>query len=288
MYGPAIFLAVVGLVFRAHPRTRCFGKPFSRNGLGILVLGCVLSAVCSFATTATTGSGTATPQPKLALGEINQQLLADQQKLGNSYDKQTRTTLTAIAGRLLLQLPNLPPKTTPQEWGRSQISSSFAGASKDVATGMVFWVMTEAVKGATGDLHELISQKTLADGRQRQIADLLARTRQRIAHMGGAPTARTHSAGTGTTLAIAYTRNMHLRYRLVPEPRLAINDINTASVSHLHELEDDLNTVGDDAQLANVELQDALQKQQETIQMLSSIEKMVYDTALGVIRKIGG
>ena len=27
---------------RVHPKTRCFGKPFSRNGRGISVLGCVL------------------------------------------------------------------------------------------------------------------------------------------------------------------------------------------------------------------------------------------------------
>jgi hypothetical protein len=49
-----------------------------------------------------------------------------------------------------------------------------------------------------------------------------------------------------------------------------------------------LNTTGDDAQLANVDLQNVLQKQQQTIQMLSNISKLLYDTAMGVIRKIGG
>ena len=43
-----------------------------------------------------------------------------------------------------------------------------------------------------------------------------------------------------------------------------------------------------DAQMANVELQNILQQQQQTLQMLSTISKNVNDTALAVIRKIGG
>ena len=44
----------------------------------------------------------------------------------------------------------------------------------------------------------------------------------------------------------------------------------------------------DDGQLANVDLQNTLQKQQQTLQMMSNISKMLYDTANAVIRKIGG
>jgi hypothetical protein len=58
--------------------------------------------------------------------------------------------------------------------------------------------------------------------------------------------------------------------------------------SHIKGLEDKLNSVGDDAQLANVDLQNALQKQQQTLQMMSNISKLVHDTAMSVIRKIGG
>lgn len=49
-----------------------------------------------------------------------------------------------------------------------------------------------------------------------------------------------------------------------------------------------LNSIGDDAQLANVELQNLLQKQQQTLQMMSNISKMMHDTATSIIRKIGG
>lgn len=52
--------------------------------------------------------------------------------------------------------------------------------------------------------------------------------------------------------------------------------------------EERLNSLGDDAQLANVDLQNILQKQQQTLQMMSNISKMLYDTEMAVIRKIGG
>lgn len=53
-------------------------------------------------------------------------------------------------------------------------------------------------------------------------------------------------------------------------------------------LEDKLASIGDDAQLANVDLQNMLQKQQQTLQTMSNVSKMLHDTAMAVIRKIGG
>ena len=57
--------------------------------------------------------------------------------------------------------------------------------------------------------------------------------------------------------------------------------------AYLEELEQDLNSVGDDAQLANVDLQNMLQKQQQTLQLMSNVSKMLHDTAMAIIRKIG-
>ncbi len=58
--------------------------------------------------------------------------------------------------------------------------------------------------------------------------------------------------------------------------------------AYIKQLEEKLNSVGDDAQLANVDLQNMLQKQQQTLQMVSNISKMLHDTAMAVIRKVGG
>lgn len=48
-----------------------------------------------------------------------------------------------------------------------------------------------------------------------------------------------------------------------------------------------LATVGDDAQLANIDLQNALQKSQQLLQLMSSISKQLHDTAMAIIRKLG-
>jgi hypothetical protein len=58
--------------------------------------------------------------------------------------------------------------------------------------------------------------------------------------------------------------------------------------TEIEELEEVLETVGDDAQLANVDLQSVLQKQQQSLQMLSQISQTLHDTAMAIIRKIGG
>lgn len=46
-------------------------------------------------------------------------------------------------------------------------------------------------------------------------------------------------------------------------------------------------TIGDDAQLANIDLQNQLQKQQQTLQTMSNVSKMLHDTAMAIIRKVG-
>jgi hypothetical protein len=72
--------------------------------------------------------------------------------------------------------------------------------------------------------------------------------------------------------------------------RVPAEEVN--SVERLHSeiarWEDKLNSIGDDAQLADVDLQNVLQKQQQVLQMMSNISKQQHDTAMAVIRKIGG
>jgi hypothetical protein len=53
-------------------------------------------------------------------------------------------------------------------------------------------------------------------------------------------------------------------------------------------IEPQLNKAGDDAQLANIDLQNVMQKQQQLIQMISNISKLMSDTTQAIIRKIGG
>ena len=50
--------------------------------------------------------------------------------------------------------------------------------------------------------------------------------------------------------------------------------------------EEKLTTTGDDAQLANVDMQNMLQKMQQTLQMMSNVSKSCHDTAMAIIRKM--
>jgi hypothetical protein len=52
-------------------------------------------------------------------------------------------------------------------------------------------------------------------------------------------------------------------------------------------LEEQLQSTGEDAQMANIDLQNSLQKQQQTLQTLSDVSKAAHDTAMSIIRKIG-
>lgn len=56
---------------------------------------------------------------------------------------------------------------------------------------------------------------------------------------------------------------------------------------YVSKLDDYLATMGDDAQLANIDLQNAAQKMQQMIQMMSNVSKMIHDTSMSTIRKIG-
>jgi hypothetical protein len=68
-----------------------------------------------------------------------------------------------------------------------------------------------------------------------------------------------------------------------------LNDAIRSVLARVDEFsEKHINSIGDDAQLANVDLQSVLQKQQQTLQILSNVSKSVHDTAKAVIRKIGG
>ncbi len=50
----------------------------------------------------------------------------------------------------------------------------------------------------------------------------------------------------------------------------------------------ELNSISGGTDGSNVDFQNTLQKQQQTLQMLSTISKLEADTAVAVVRKIGG
>lgn len=79
------------------------------------------------------------------------------------------------------------------------------------------------------------------------------------------------------------------QHRIGPAPQPI--DVGSATpralTRYTEEIDEQLSTIGDDAQLANIDLQNMLQKQQQAIQMMSNISKILNDTAMAVIRKLG-
>ncbi|MBT6435983.1 MAG: hypothetical protein HOK28_23025, partial [Deltaproteobacteria bacterium] len=76
---------------------------------------------------------------------------------------------------------------------------------------------------------------------------------------------------------------------MTPDLIVTGEKINTAAEldDEIDRLEDLLNSVGEDAQMANLDLQNALQKQQQLLQMMSNISKTLHETSMSIIRKIG-
>lgn len=72
---------------------------------------------------------------------------------------------------------------------------------------------------------------------------------------------------------------------IAKDPRSS--DLRNAK-AYAEELEEHLNTLGDDAQMTNLELQSVLQKQQQLLQMLANISKIFHDEAMAIIRNIDG
>ena len=84
-----------------------------------------------------------------------------------------------------------------------------------------------------------------------------------------------------------YTKKIKFLNEQKEQIREHISGIRETMQNYINSEEEILSTVGDDAQLANIDLQSTLQKQQQTIQMMSNISKTLHDTALAVIRKMG-
>jgi len=89
---------------------------------------------------------------------------------------------------------------------------------------------------------------------------------------------------TGVRSRFGFT-NSRILY-LSQQLAIAKNQLNQIN-QEISRLESKLSTVGDDAQLANIDLQNLLQKQQQTLQTISNISKMLHDTSMAIIRKIG-
>lgn len=88
---------------------------------------------------------------------------------------------------------------------------------------------------------------------------------------------------------VGQTRNMTVETKKPkPGPQLRRPTMPKKLGASISGLEPQLQTACEQGQLAQIDLQNILQKQQQTMQMMSAISKQLNDTAMAIIRKIGG
>jgi hypothetical protein len=200
----------------------------------------------------------ATPDASLRAAQMQVQLeqsakaaLARSGSLNAKLSATQRQTLAAI-GRELARNPSSAGAVKTWE----AFIASMRPAFGDIES-LVQWVLRESYLQQTEDLRDYADKV-------RHYNEMKSKLREELQRTSGTAAASRTTAGTPAA--------------------------HTASTSSLRtrELEQKLKSVGDDAQLANVQLQSVLQKQQQTLQQMSSISKKLHDTAAGVIRNIRG
>lgn len=155
---------------------------------------------------------------------------------------------------------------------------------------LIQWVMREAYINNTEDLRTYAYRVKFFTDLKRSIREELTRARNFQRE-------NTVTEGGNTRLSASYDMR---KFSTVPntDPRTGALAVRAAEGNgstddpktldnYLKELDQLLNTVGDDAQLAQVDLQNVTQKQQQTLQTLSNLSKVLHETSMAIIRKIG-
>jgi hypothetical protein len=195
-----------------------------------------------------------------------------------------------------------PDDGIPTDSGAATDAGAATGAGIPTdPNALVQYVLREAYLQATEDLRDFAAKVQKFNRQKKTIRDYLRALRQFEAGLR----ASMHEAGVDPCSAEAsdpeiVAKIMESGARAYPVDELAFElcipdrvpasgiTTTTALVAEILKWEEKLNSIGDDSQLANVDLQNMLQKQQQTLQMMSNISKMLHDTATSVIRKIGG
>lgn len=164
-----------------------------------------------------------------------------------------------------------------RRWERLVSVVSRGAAPVDHAD-LIHWLLRQAYLDPSRDLRDYADRVRFFNVQQEAIRDHLYGTRKVLSSMPRNSQAQVQVIDVAPQYG----------FRAEPtRPGMVKKMSDRELAEHIQHWEEQLQAVGDDAQLANVDLQNALQKQQQTLQMMASISKMLHDTASSVIRKIG-
>jgi hypothetical protein len=248
--------------------------------------------------------------PKDVFTSLVTDLLAQTVQAGNmglltndsiTMSASAQTSLSLQPGQISLSGSQL------QTWHSMASNLGFDATSVDV-NALVQMVLRQAYQENTQDLHFYAMKVKFFNGVKKAIRKEITKAREVLADQAGRngedplikkisdelseeityPLLEYNGTFTGNESNANGEFTSLLQPKLDEEKLPIYADTKEELDTHIQNLEETLNSVGDDAQLANVDLQNMLQKQQQTLQMMSNIAKMLHDTAMAVIRKIGG
>ena len=166
---------------------------------------------------------------------------------------------------------------------------------------LVLEVMRESYLEATEDLRRYAEKVSFYNAQKKAFRQYLAALRKLRTDVMSAARERGVDVCRGDKKDMAvlarlfgqYAHPYDLReaeHRLCIPARVPLAGVDSVALldDEIARWEERLASVGDDAQLANLDLQNMLQKQQQTLQMMSNISKMLHDNVMSIIRKIGG
>jgi hypothetical protein len=152
------------------------------------------------------------------------------------------------------------------------VSGYATRANADQVPGLLRWALREGVIETSPALALAADRARFTAEQREELTALLARLRAiRLQTKGPARI-------TDVVLTPAFSKGA---------PAVASRSTKTLTPAQLDALiaalEAKLQTVGQDSQLATIDLQNALQQQQQVIQMLSNISKLMNDTSMSII-----
>lgn len=167
----------------------------------------------------------------------------------------------------------------------SQVEAKWAEFVRGIATGgvtpdinaLVQWLLREAYMETNKDLQFYADKVRYYNQLKKSIRNEVTRVRNTMSGLKQA-----QPAPVSTLNIKPYRRYAPATTTSAPKP-MTKRDLE----NYIKELEEKLSTVGDDAQLANINLQNKLQQMQQTLQTMSTMSKTLHDAAMAIIRKIG-
>jgi hypothetical protein len=182
------------------------------------------------------------------------------------------------------------PESVQSQWSSFVAEMNTNGTGGMDVNALVQWVLRQSYTEQTQDLEFYAQKVQFYNNLKQAIRNELTRARQEDSGLVSSGNPNNPNATPCNYDGVTFANEPALSSNGTPQ----VYSTNSNAISnrgeleaYIQNLEDQLNSVGDDAQLANVDLQDMLQKQQATLQLVSNISKMLYDTAMAVIRKIG-